>query len=132
MIAHHMVPMRWIDRWRALGTSPIYRFVMFALGCVLMVVAPLVGFLPGPGGVFVFAIGLGMALRSSLWAKRRYAAFKRKRPIVGGWADWGMRRKSALRRGARDKMLRRNEGADAKPTPLRLFLDTIRLPWRTD
>lgn len=110
MIAHHIAPMRWIERWRALGTSPIYRIVMFALGCVLMIAAPVVGFLPGPGGVFVFAIGLGMALRSSLWAKRRYAAFKRKRPIVGGWADWGMRRKSALRRQAIAR--RRREGID--------------------
>ena len=102
--------MRWKERWRTLGTSPTYRLAMFLLGCLLMIAAPVVGLLPGPGGVFVFAIGLGMALRSSLWAKRRYAALKRKRPIVGSWADWGMRRKSAQRREAIAKQ--RRKGSD--------------------
>lgn len=91
------------ERWLALGKSPTYRLVMFIAGCVLMFISPLVGALPGPGGIFVFAFGLGFALRSSLWAKRRYVAFKRLQPKIGRWADWGLRRKSAQRRHERAK-----------------------------
>lgn len=92
------------ERWYELGRSPTYRLTMFVVGCLLMLlVAPLVGALPGPGGIFVFAIGLGLALRSSLWAKRRYVVFKRMQPKIGHWADWGLRRKSAKRRIERAK-----------------------------
>jgi hypothetical protein len=57
-----------------------------------------VGALPGPGGIFVFAAGLALVLKTSMWAKRRYVDFKRKQPKIGRWADWGLRRRSALRR----------------------------------
>lgn len=91
------------DRWYALGRSPTYRLVMFVIGVLLLILSPVVGALPGPGGIFVFAIGLGLILRSSLWAKRHYVVFKRKRPILGHWADWGLRRRSARRRIERKK-----------------------------
>lgn len=73
---------------------------MLALGMILMIVSPLAGVLPGPGGIFVFAIGLALVLRTSMWAKRRYVHFKRWQPIAGRWADWGLRRRSAKRREA--------------------------------
>ncbi len=73
------------------------------LGVILLIITPIIGSLPGPGGVFVFAIGLGLVLRNSLWAKKRYVDFKRRYPKPGGWADWGLRRKSAKRRSARAK-----------------------------
>ena len=41
-----------------------------------------------------------MVLKTSMWAKRRYVRFKRWQPKVGRWADWGLRRRSALRREA--------------------------------
>ena len=91
------------QRWHALGRSPTYRLIMFITGCVMMLLAPVVGALPGPGGIFVFAFGLGFALRSSLWAKRQYVVFKRMQPKIGHWADWGLRRKSAKRRLERAK-----------------------------
>ena len=82
---------------------PLIRQGLFFLGILLIVVSPLVGAIPGPGGVFVFAAGLALILQNSEWAKRQYVKFKRKHPNKGRWADWGMRRLSARRREARMK-----------------------------
>ena len=83
--------------------SILIRQCLFFLGCLLIVVAPLVGILPGPGGIFVFAAGLALVLQNSEWAKRLYVKFKRRHPNKGRWADWGMRRLSARRREERTK-----------------------------
>jgi hypothetical protein len=88
------------------------RLTLFGLGLLLMAATPAVAILPGPGGVFVFAAGLALALRNSDWAKRRYVEFKRWQPRAGGWADWGLRRGSHLRREARRKA---QERADQPP-----------------
>ena len=77
---------------------PLIRQGLFLLGCLLIIVAPLVGAIPGPGGVFVFAAVLALVLQNREWAKRQYVKFKRKHPNKGRWADWGMRRSSARRR----------------------------------
>ena len=82
-------------RWLA---HPVVDWTIFVLGVILILLAPVVGVLPGPGGVFVLALGLAMVLRTSKWARRRYVEFKRWQPKAGRWTDWGMRRKSALRR----------------------------------
>ena len=79
---------------------PLVRQILFLLGIVLIIVSPLVGAVPGPGGVIVFAAGLGLVLKYSGWAKRQYVRFKRRHPNKGRWADWGMRRPSARRREA--------------------------------
>ena len=86
------------DQWVALGKVRAVRTALFALGVILMVAAPLVGVLPGPGGTIVFAAGLALTLKYSEWAKRKYVEFKRKHPKKARWADWGMRRPSARRR----------------------------------
>ncbi|WP_226372701.1 hypothetical protein [Allosphingosinicella flava] len=65
-----------------------------------MAASPLVGVLPGPGGIIVFAAGLALTLKYSEWAKRQYVRFKRAHPNKGRWADWGLRRSSARRREA--------------------------------
>ncbi len=91
------------DRFRALRQNPVARLVLLVFGCLMMISAPFVGMIPGPGGTVVFAIGLGLVLQTSMWARRRYVHFKRKQPKMGGWADWGLRRKSAKRRLERDK-----------------------------
>ncbi len=83
---------------------------MLALGLLLLILAPIVGALPGPGGVFVFAAGLTLLLRNSAWVRRRYVRFKRRWPRHGAWADWGLRRKSAKRRAQREKAV-----AEARP-----------------
>ena len=85
-------------RWRAAGRNPAVKTGLFVTGCVLLVLAPVAGIIPGPGGVFVAAAGLTLMLRNSRWAKRRYVRFKRWQPKAGGWCDWGMRRPSARRR----------------------------------
>lgn len=82
---------------------PMVEWTIFGVGVVLILLSPLAGAIPGPGGIFVFAIGLAMVLKTSMWAKRRYVRFKRQQPKIGRWADWGLRRRSALRREARRK-----------------------------
>ena len=91
------------DQWRAFFDHPAVEWTIFALGVLLMIAAIPVGALPGPGGVFVFAIGLAMVLRTSMWAKRHYVRFTRSRLKAGGWADWALRRRSARRRLKREK-----------------------------
>jgi len=86
------------ERWLALGRVPAVRTTLFVLGCLLLILTPFVGALPGPGGVVVFAAGLGLALQYSEWAKRKYVQFKRAHPNKGRGADWGLRRRSARRR----------------------------------
>lgn len=97
------------DKWLALGRIPAVRTGLFVLGCLLLILSPLVGAVPGPGGVIVFAAGLGLVLKYSGWAKRKYVAFKRRHPNKGRWADWGLRRRSARRR----ERLREATEADA-------------------
>lgn len=86
--------------WKALGRRESIRSGLFLLGCAMVLGAPAVGLLPGPGGIIVAGLGLGLALKNSAWAKRRYVAFKRRWPKHGAWTDWGMRRASARRRVA--------------------------------
>lgn len=91
------------ERWRALLNSPLVKCTIFALGVFLMVVSPLAGLLPGPGGILLFALGLAMVLRISMSAKRHYVRFKRWQPRVGRLVDRGLRRGSAKRRAALEK-----------------------------
>ncbi|HTU11818.1 MAG TPA: hypothetical protein VMG08_13075 [Allosphingosinicella sp.] len=90
---------------------PFLRQGLFFLGCLLIVIAPLVGVIPGPGGVFVFAAGLALVLKNSEWAKRQYVKFKKRWPNKGRWVDWGMRRLSARRR---EERLKREQAAEAE------------------
>lgn len=91
------------NQLRAINASQGFRIAQLVAGVVLLVATPLVSLLPGPGGVFVFAAGLGLTLRNSKWAKRKYARFKQHQPKAGRWADWGLRRTSAKRRAERAK-----------------------------
>ena len=85
-------------QWRKFIDHPVVEWTIFAVGVLLILLSPVAGAVPGPGGIFVFALGLAMVLKTSMWAKRHYVRFKRKRPKIGRWADWGMRRRSAIRR----------------------------------
>ena len=91
------------DQWSRFIDHPVVEWTIFAVGIVLILLSPLAGAIPGPGGIFVFAIGLAMVLKTSMWAKRHYVRFKRWQPKAGRWTDWGLRRRSALRREARQK-----------------------------
>lgn len=88
---------------RALGWREALRYGLLGVGWLLIASTPFVGVLPGPGGVVVFALGAGLVLKNSLWAKRRYVRLKRRWPRHGAWADWGLRRASARRRVAIEK-----------------------------
>lgn len=76
------------------------RWLQLTLGVLLIVTSPLVGVLPGPGGIFLFAGGLVLVLRNSAGARRQWARVKRRWPMLGDLADRTMRRRSALRRKA--------------------------------
>gem|GEM_PF-70866 len=89
--------------WRHLTQYPAVRRTLVVVGFILIGLTPLVGPIPGPGGVVVFAAGLSLVLRYSAWAKRFYVRFKRRHPKKGDWADWGLRRPSAKRRQERLK-----------------------------
>jgi ribonuclease P protein component len=89
--------------WRHLTNYPAVRSALVVVGFILIGLTPLVGPIPGPGGIVVFAAGLSLVLRYSAWAKRYYVRFKRRHPKKGDWADWGLRRASAKRRQERLK-----------------------------
>jgi hypothetical protein len=87
-------------QWRRFIDHPVVEWSLFAVGVVLLVVSPLVGAIPGPGGILIAGIGLALVLKTSMWAKRRYVRFKRWQPKAGRWTDWALRRESAKRRDA--------------------------------
>jgi hypothetical protein len=86
---------------------PLVEWTLFAVGVVLLLLSPLVGAIPGPGGVLVAGVGLALILKTSMWAKRHYVRFKRWKPKAGRWTDWALQRRSAKRREA----LRRTDRA---------------------
>jgi hypothetical protein len=88
------------EQWRRFMDHPVVEWGLFVVGMLLLVVSPLVGIIPGPGGVVVAGIGLALVLKTSLWAKRHYVKFKRWQPKAGRWTDWALRRPSAKRREA--------------------------------
>lgn len=85
--------------------SPIVRIALMVTGFALIVVSPLVGIIPGPGGVFVFAGGLVLVLQNSNWARNRFGRLKRRFPRFGHYADMALRRRSFRRRRERQKEL---------------------------
>src|SRR3954466_11411146 len=91
--------------WSRQTEKPAVRKALVGVGFFLIALTPLVGPIPGPGGIIVFAAGLSLVLRYSAWAKRFYVRFKRKHPKKGHWADWGLRRASARRRQERLKAM---------------------------
>lgn len=101
-------------QWRRFFDQPWVEWAIFGLGVVLLLLAPIVGALPGPGGLIVGGIGLAMVLKTSMWARRRYVKFKRWQPKAGRWTDWALRRPSAKRREEIRKAQR--EQQDTSPT----------------
>jgi hypothetical protein len=101
------------DRWQAMERVPAVRTALFVVGCLLLLATPLVGVLPGPGGIVLFGAGAALVLKYSEWAKRHYVRFKRRHPNKGAWADWGLRRRSAQRRDQRERRRLAREAAEA-------------------
>jgi hypothetical protein len=97
------------QQWRRFIDHPVVEWGIFALGVLLLILAPIVGALPGPGGIFIAAAGLALVLKTSTWARRRYVRFKQWQPKVGHVADLALRRRSARRRQAIRKAQREEE-----------------------
>jgi len=90
-------------QFRRFIDHPATEWAIFLVGVILLLLSPVVGALPGPGGIIVAGIGLAMVLKTSMWARRRYVRFKRWQPKAGRWTDWALRRPSARRREAMRK-----------------------------
>lgn len=90
-------------RRRGWTDNPIVRSCLVAAGILLIAVTPIVGPIPGPGGIITFGAGLSLILKYTGWAKRLYVRFKRRHPNKGRWTDWSMRRLSARRRHEREQ-----------------------------
>jgi hypothetical protein len=97
-------------QWRRFINKPIIEWSLLVLGVALLMVSPLVGAIPGPGGIIVAGIGLALVLKASMWAKRRYVRFKRWQPKAGRWTDLALRRRSAKRRDALRKAAESGSG----------------------
>jgi hypothetical protein len=82
-------------------SRPLVRTLLVALGFLIMAASPLVGVIPGPGGIFVFAAGLVLVLRNAHWARWHFARAKRRWPRFGHYSDMALRRRSFRRRQAR-------------------------------
>src|SRR4029079_1101123 len=61
----HIRPMWTREQWHSFIDHPVVEWTIFVLGALLIIVSPLAGVIPGPGGIFVFAIGLAMVLKTS-------------------------------------------------------------------
>ncbi|MDO9367132.1 MAG: hypothetical protein Q7T68_01040 [Sphingopyxis sp.] len=90
--------------YQRLRSNAQARTALFALGILLMIAAPLLGPLPGPGFIILFPAGLMLTLQNSEWAKRVYVRFKRRHPRYAGWTDRLMRRTSAARKREREAL----------------------------
>lgn len=59
-----------------------WRPIAIGVGIALLALAPIVGFLPGPGGVLVAGIAILVLLRYSQVAKRLFVRLKRRYPMM--------------------------------------------------
>ena len=80
--------------------SPALRITLLVTGIVLLCLTPLVGPIPGPGGIIVFGGGLMLILQNSGWARKRFARFKRHWPRVGHYSDMALRRRQQREKDA--------------------------------
>ena len=84
------------------------RIALLVTGIALLGTSPLIGLLPGPGGVFVAAAGIILILRNSRWARRRFVRLKAQWPRAGDFIDRILIRGSAKRRRQRAKSIAAN------------------------
>ncbi|NJS14683.1 MAG: hypothetical protein HC788_08870 [Sphingopyxis sp.] len=90
--------------YQRLRQNAVVRLCLFGFGAFMLLLVPIIGVLPGPGGIVLFPIGLALVLQNSVWAKRVYGRFKRKHPRYAAWADRLMRRPTAARKRALEKL----------------------------
>lgn len=85
--------------------NPVLRTLLVGLGLLIMLLSPIVGVIPGPGGIFVFGAGLILVLQNSRDAQVHFVRIKRRWPQLGHYADMALRRRSARRRRERQKQM---------------------------
>ncbi len=83
---------------KKLSEMRAFQWTMIVIGWAFVVAAPLISWLPGPGGLLFFVIGGMLILKNSLWAKRQYAKHSKRHPEYGEWLNWAMRRKRFQKR----------------------------------
>ncbi len=69
------------------------KVLLMALGWLLLVIGPLVGLLPGPGGIPIVAAGLILILSQSYTARKIFVRLERRFPRVLGPLHRFMRRR---------------------------------------
>jgi hypothetical protein len=104
------------EKWRTFIDNPVVEWSMLVVGLLLIAIAPILGPIPGPGGIPIFVAGLVLVLKSSMWAKRRYVDVKRWQPKAGRWMDWALRRPSHKRREAIRKAVAEQPAAPERRT----------------
>lgn len=80
---------------RLLIRSEPFRVAQVGVGAVLMLVGPVVGStvpVPFPLGLLLFGVGFALVLRNSLWARWRYARWKRRHPRASKFTEFGLQR----------------------------------------
>lgn len=68
------------------------RWLLIAVGWVIVGFGLLIGPLPGPGPVILVPLGLALILKNSIWAKRVYVRFRARHDNLGRWTDWALGR----------------------------------------
>ena len=74
------------------------QLLMMLCGWALVISSPLVSWLPGPGGLLFFILGLGLILKNSHWARKQFARHSKKHPEYSLWVGWALRRKRFRKR----------------------------------
>jgi uncharacterized protein (TIGR02611 family) len=82
------------DRWewrRRIRANPrkhlIYRIVIGVVGGLLIIAAPLTGWLPGPGGIPLFIAGLAVLASEFEWAQRLLLKVKDRVKDLTAWTS---------------------------------------------
>jgi hypothetical protein len=83
---------------KKLSETRAFQWTMIVIGWAFIVSAPLISWLPGPGGLLFFVIGFALILKNSHWAKRKYAKHSKRHPEYGEWLNWALRRKRFRKR----------------------------------
>lgn len=88
--------------------NPLTRILFIIAGVLLLIAAPIISPLPGPGGTVLAAAGTILILRNSAWARHRFVRIKARWPRVGDLIDRILVRGSAKRRRQRAKSITAN------------------------
>jgi len=81
----------------------VKKIVLMGIGWMLLIIGPIVGLLPGPGGFPIVATGLILILSQSYTAKRIFVRWQQRYPRILGPLRRFIRRKAPTRTSNADK-----------------------------